>query len=477
MQILLLLSGLLFVFSIAPLAGVAAALSVGDLQSAEVFATIFAVYVFIAGLILLANAGRGLYITRVDLIPTSILIWFVMGLAAVPPYIMLEGHGFSVAFYEAVSSITTSGHSLVPIANMSWPMMVFRSTSAWLGGLLTIMLAIYILGRYAVGGTASSDLGLVLRHARDGRPSVRRTFIAVFVPYLLLTVFGVLALMAARLVPGDALIATLSAISTNGLMPPSSGGTLFNNRVAESILMIIMIVGAAGILNVLALRSRRIAQLNARRELIEYGVLLIVLAIIIGAQQLTHKAFAMPDVDRVFTAMFDAVATITSTGIVHDARIGLSIDVALALALALIGGCAFSTAGGIKIFRIAAMLHHSYDEVRALIFPNRVLSNDGQSVQTVERRYFGIWSTFYATILFVLLVAFLLSSSGYNLIDSLRLAIGGFTATSSLIDQSMFSTIDGRVSSLTLLLISLVSILGRIEILVFLAAIRLFVRS
>ncbi|MCB9993819.1 MAG: TrkH family potassium uptake protein [Hyphomicrobiaceae bacterium] len=468
MRAISLIAALLFAFCLAPIGGLAAALSQGDRASSETFLLMSFLYLFIAGLAILATWKRPSNLTRGALFPLALVMWIGLAIAATPPYIAIEGHSPIVAFYEATSAVVTNGQTLVPVEDMRWSMLVYRAISSWLGGLLTIVLAVFVLGRYEVGGTASRDLGLVLREPGRVGASVRGTLIEIGIPYTIVTLLGIAALLAARTPPASAFITALGAISTNGLVPPRPGTGVFNNQAAETVLIVLMFVGSTSILTIRALMSRRPGQARESRESLIFlaflvGVVAFLAAARAFAPQMSHGSW--------FGLVFDIVSTATTTGVIHDLREGLQVPYEVAIMLALVGGTAYSSSGGLKVFRIAAMMRHSYDEIRSLIYPNRVIAHDAGARRGDTRRMNAIWSALFVGLVFVLVLTMLFALSGNGFESALNLAIGGFTATSSLVDVSLFSTFDGRISVFTLLLLSLAGIVGRLEILLVLVAI------
>ncbi|MCB1517829.1 MAG: TrkH family potassium uptake protein [Hyphomicrobiaceae bacterium] len=467
MRAISLIAALLFAFCLAPLGGLLAALSQGDRGASETFLLMAFLYLFVAGLAILATWHRRSLLTRGGLFPLALVMWLVLAVAAMPPYIAIEGHSPAVAFYEATSAIVTNGQSLMPVEEMRWPMMVYRAVSSWLGGLLTLMLGVYVLGRYEVGGTTSRDLRLVLRDSGKVGASIRGTLLEIGTPYVLVTLVGLVALLATRVSPGSALIATLGAVSTSGLVAPRPGAGIFNSQMAETVLLVLMLVGATSILTLRAALGRTLRQAQDRWESLAFLVLIVAIIAFLAvarqvSPQIAHGSW--------FSLVFDVFSTATTTGVVHDLRDGLQVPYELAIILALIGGTAFSTSGGLKVFRIVAMFRHSYDEIRSLIYPNRMIAFESGSEANETRRMNAVWSALFAGLVFILVLTTLLAMTGHHFEAALNLAVGSFTGTASLVDSSLFATTDGRVSVISLMLLAIAGLVGRLEILLVLVA-------
>ena len=113
-------------------------------------------------------------------------------------------------------------------------MLVYRTMLAWLGGLLTLILAVFVLARYHVGGTPSRDLRMVLRASDGGEPDLSKTMVGIAAPYVLLTLLGALALVTTRVSFPVALLSSMNALSTNGLRVAATAGGWFGNVAASA---------------------------------------------------------------------------------------------------------------------------------------------------------------------------------------------------------------------------------------------------
>lgn len=469
MQILMLVSALLLVFSIAPLAGLIAALISYDTAASQTFLFMLLLMATLSGLSTLATNGQKLGITRSKLFVSAVILWLAMIAAAMPPFFVLEGHNLTVSFYEASSAVTTMGHSLHPVGETRWAMIVYRATIGWLGGFLTLVLAVYVLGRYNVGGTPSRDLRIVLRTAASGDYRIGKTILGIAIPYVGITLLGALALMATRINPSLALLTAMGAISTNGLVIFQSAGTIFNNIAAETVLMLLMMVGATSIIVLAAASKRQLNQLQDRSEILTTPVVAIVTFAVTGLCLVLLNADSWGDAYS-YSRMFDIVSSLTTTALPHDPRIGIQLPIEFAIVLALVGGAAYSTSGGMKQFRLGLMLGHAANDVRRLVYPHRVTAKSHDIDRDRTLRLRAVWSTFFVTLLTLVALIILLAGQGYGLHSGISVAVGALTSSANLVGENLFNTSDGTASGIALILIGLGGIAGRLEILVFLAA-------
>src|SRR5690606_1308180 len=128
-----------------------------------------------------------------------------------------------------------------------------------------------------------------------------------------------------------------------------------------------------------------------------------------------------------FNYVFDVISIATTTGITHDQRLGLSIPFEMVLIVVFIGGCSYSTAGGLKTFRLATMLRHVGNELDRLVYPSTVSRDDVQ--YDAQQRFVArsVWSTFFIAMLAVTIAMLAFSAQGYGLPDAMALATGAFS--------------------------------------------------
>ncbi len=465
-----LMSAVLLVFCGATLSGLLAGLASNDWAAVEAFGLLSVAYGLVAGLTLITVGGKAVRLNREQVFSGAILLWCTLIVAAMPAFMLIERHSLLVAFFEASSAAVTLGSSLVPTQQMSAAMIAYRSVTAWLGGLLTIMLAIYVLGRYAVGGTPNRDLRFVLHGFSRGDPRLSQTFLEVFVPYMALTLICTAALALARVEPERALMLAFNLIATNGLSPQPTGGSVLNNQFAEGVMLVFMVAGATSIILMRALIGRRLRQMQDGGEAAGFLMAALMVAVLAIAAPLFIEGGEDTLWSGLFNRVFDAISTMTTTGMVHNPTTGYGLPVEMLIGLALIGGGAYSTAGGIKMFRLMAMVQHSMNEVKRLVFPDQVLPNSVDSDDGQFATAKAIWSAFFAGLMMVVVFMVLFSISGHEFIDSMALSVGAFANTGNLVSGHLLVEEIGGIPGSTLVLVSLAGIAGRVEILVILAA-------
>lgn len=461
--------GVLALFATSLLVPATAALFREDWRSLEVFLLFGFGYGAFALLSALTLTPRLRRLNRPGLFRGALGMWITLILAAMPIFMVLEGQPAVSALFESVSAAVTMGVTFRPLEQISLSMGFFRSILAWQGGLLTLLLAVYVLGRSEVGGTTSRHLRVVLHGVQSGDLRIAKTFLEVFVPYLAATMVCAMVLVLARVEPVDALGVALGVLSTNGFMPVQSGASVLNNFAGEVVMVIFMIVGATSILWHRALLGRRWRQAGEQAENQTFLIAVLIVAVLSAVVATMTRPDGTNAAQAAFSSVFDVVSLMTTTGVTHDQRFGLGLPFELVLTLALVGGCAFSTSGGLKLFRMVTMFHHSWNEVLRLVYPHAVLRRSVDADVAELTRAKAVWSALFLSIVILVLSSIVFSFQGIALDKSLGLAIGSFSATGNLVASSVGGT-GSLPSDSVLLTISALALVARVELLVVFAA-------
>lgn len=314
----------------------------------------------------------------VEAMMTVALVFLIAAVLTTPAFYVL-GMPPIDAFFEAVSGITTTGLTVARNAE-SWPFAghVLRGWMQWCGGLV---MATAVLALLLPRGRSARQLGRVDIQQGDRISSTRQQ------AQQLLTVYGALTLVMTFLtmlvIPDwrEALVLTLSAISTAGFSPRSDSLASYS-PLGQGMVILSCMLGAISLLVFVYIgqgRHRDAWQLgSAQRVLAAIAVTLVVyLMVIVATSQggvLTLYQHALNLISGLTTAGF-------STGPVYDAGPAL-----LILLVAMMwGGDAGSTAGGLKLNRLHVCIGsvvHAVQHVRLTEHAVVPLRHEGEPVST-----------------------------------------------------------------------------------------------
>ncbi len=389
--VLAILGWLLLAWAGAMAVPVLVALNYGESGAAGAFLAAILLTAFAGGLLVMATRGVGREVSKREAFLLAVLAWALLPVFGALPYFFTDVAGPTDSYFEALSGLTTTGATVlgdldaVPRSVIFW-----RALTQWIGGLGTIMLALAMLSLLGVGG-------MQLYHSampRGERDSLAVRLIqanrSIWWIYALLTGGCALLLWFAGMPAFDAICHALSTLSTGGFSTRNAplGGVA--NPLVEAVLIVFMLAAALNFTLHWALFHRRLRPL---REDPEFRYLLVIAVVAAAAILVALLAAGHGVADGVRLSLFSAVSVLTTTG--FAAAEGVAWPAALSLlflALMMIGGSTGSTAGGLKLMRVALMTKEAWRELARLAYPHGVVRLNYARQAIPDAALWAVWS-------------------------------------------------------------------------------------
>ena len=308
-----------------------------------------------------------------------VLFWTVLASFGALPFLVSQDHALSLtdAFFESMSGLTTTGGTIFTnIDSLPQSTLYYRQQLQWLGGMGIVVLAVAIMPMLGVGGMQ------LYRAETPGpmkdtklTPRITESAKALWYIYVGLTVICTAAYFLAGMSLFDAICHAFSTVAIGGFSTHDLSLGYFNSAAIETVAMIFMLLASANFsLHFLAWRHRSIKPYLRDSE---YGFLFLILiagGAIVLSTLITQQTYSATT-ESVRQGLFHLISVATTTGFTSS---GFSwwpgaLPVLLII-LSFIGGCAGSTAGGMKVMRIQLLYRQSRKEIVRLIHPNAVLS-------------------------------------------------------------------------------------------------------
>jgi trk system potassium uptake protein TrkH len=338
----------------------------------QVFLASMAVTYYVGLSLMEANRGAPRHITlRTGFLLTS-LSWLVVTVfAALPLAFGPLKIGFTDAFFEAMSGLTTSGATiLVGLDGLPPGLLLWRSMLQGIGGLGIVAMAMIMMPFLRVGG-------MQLFHSESSviseRPVPRALHVVglTALVYVGLIVACAVGLVIAGMSPFDAANHAMAAVATGGFSTKDASVGFYGSLPIELVLIAFMTAGALPLVFYarLAMNWRRAF---ARES--QVPVFLAVLGVAIAATSvLRWKTGGVPFPQALREAAFNVTSILTDTGFASTdyAAWGDWANAVLML-LMFVGGCAGSTAGAIKIFRWQVLFRGMAHQMLRTLSPHRV---------------------------------------------------------------------------------------------------------
>lgn len=309
---------------------------------------------------------------RKDAIGVVVLIWCVMGVFGGLPF-MIEGALVepSAALFEAVSGFTTTGATVVgDIEGLSRASNLWRCEMHWVGGMGIVVLFVAVFPQLGVGAKQLFRNEVPGPTTEGLRPRIKQTAVALWWIYGGLTALCTLLMIAFGMPVFDAICHAMSTLGTGGYSPKAASIGHYQNPALDWITSIFMLVAGVNFGLYYACVRGRWKALFSDPELRFYlAVNLVVILVIAWSIWDRHPGVG----ESLRYASFQTLAVTTTTGFMtEDFDTYPNVARYLLFLCMFMGGCAGSTAGGIKVSRILLMLKVAFREVRSLAAPNVV---------------------------------------------------------------------------------------------------------
>ena len=377
---------------------------------------------------------------------------FLPILISIPYYLSIYNISFLDSYFESISGFTSTGFSIFSnIKHLDESIILWRSSSQWLGGLYFLFSIILLIDIFDINLKKSLTNFLSLNIAES-----LKQYSKIFILYTSLTflIFLILNIFGLRVF--DAFNLSMTVISSGGFLPVNNLSEIINTNTKEIILSLLMLLSFFSLYlsyNLVTIKKN----INFYQE--DFYLLIYLFCII-------SIIYYLDGFNNNFSSLLLSITSSIS-------NIGFSTDGAyenisfVLLILTIIGGSFFSTSSGLRFVKLYSLFVFSINELISHAKPKHVyitklkFSNSKFEVAEVNK--------FFLTVLIFLisltLLSFLLSMSGLNFENSFKLSILTLmnTVNSNMYSLDVFNFQDLHYQSKYLLILFM--IIGRVELL------------
>ena len=415
--------------------------------------------------------------------------WLLCGLLGALPYILsgvltgLYDGWFDIcasAAFESISGFTTTGASIFPAPEyLPRAILFWRSLTHWLGGMGIVVLFVAILGQ--IGSSAkflfSSEVPGPL--AESIKPRIRQTALLLWKIYVAISAAEVICLMLGGMNVFESLCHTFGTMATGGFSTRNASIGQYQHLGFEITIIVFMVLAGTNFNLYAAILHGQWRSVLKDHEWRVYLLLLLGAVGLISLDLIFNRPLIYTGAEAIRTAAFQAVSIMTTTGYcTDDFDKWPSFSRWLLIVLMFIGGSAGSTGGGIKVIRIMLFMRLALLEVEQTFRPNvvRPLTIGRRTLDDSVRRNVSAYIGIVLIIFFTATVLLLVCHNDSRVPDKhhldLETAFSAVAATLNNIGPGLnmvgatqnyaFFTAPAKI------LLSLLMILGRLEIMVIL---------
>jgi len=271
---------------------------------------------------------------------------------------------------RSLAGTTVAFHPRIGPDRTFMGLLFWRSFAQWLGGMGIILLFVAILPRLGVAGRQLYRAEVPGPDKDALTPRIRQTARVLWLVYILLTGAEILLLFVAGMPLFDCLCNTFASMATGGFSPQAMSIMAYNSWVIDAIIALFMFLAGANFAIHYRMLSSDRGALFKDPEFRFYTLIVVVAAsIIILWGGLEGDIFR-----RLQLAAFQVISTMTTTGFVTaDFDKWTAAAKYTLLLLMIIGACAGSTGGAMKVVRILLILKSGYRELLHALHPKAVI--------------------------------------------------------------------------------------------------------
>ncbi len=399
------------------------------------------------------------------IIASAWILWSIFG--ALPFWISGAIPSYVDAFFETVSGFTTTGSTiLTDIAALPKGLNFWRCLTHWIGGMGVLVFVMVIVSledknsmhlmRAEVPGPETDKLV----------PKARDTAKILYGMYLILTIAEMVFLLFGGMDLYDSITHAFSTAGTGGFNNRNNSVAYYDSAYIDGVITVFMILFGINFNMYYLLLLKKVKDVFKNEEVRVYlGIIFSATALItiniLRIYKMPLKAFRY--------AVFQVASVITTTGFTTaDFNLWPTFSKCILLTLMIIGACAGSTGGGMKVSRILIALKSVKQEMKRLLHPKSVNIVKVNGKKLKEETIHGVYVYFIAYVIIFVLSVIVVSLNNFDfattfsgVLTTINNIGPGIAAVGPIENFSAFSDLSKLVFCLDMLI-------GRLEIFPFL---------
>ncbi len=394
------------------------------------------------------------------------LSWIIMSVAGALPFTLSgEIPNFIDALFETISGFTTTGATiLTDVEVLPRGLLYWRSFTNWLGGMGVLVFLLSLIPAVS----KSNGSNMYIMSAESSGPSVGKltpklkdTLTIIYGLYIAMTILCFIVLIIGKMPVFDAVCAALSTAGTGGFAIKNDSFASCSPFLQNTITVFMLLFSVS--FNIYGLMVfRRFKEAVKDEEFRVFWIVVVSAIILISVD--TRGLFSSWE-ETIRHSAFQVGTVMSTTGFAsHNFDTWPSFSKGILFILMFFGGCAGSTAGGLKMSRAIIIIKNLFREISKILHPHKVkvvkISNKPVSEQVISTTM-----AYLAAYCALMIISFIIISlDGYSIATNISGVVAcfnnigpGFEAVGPVCNFSGFSNASKIVFSIDMLL-------GRLEI-------------
>ena len=357
--------------------------------------------------------------------------WVMATVFGAIPYLIYGAlPDFASAFFEAMSGFTTTGASaFTEVESLPHGLLLWRSSTNWLGGAgIVALFGVLIQRGIGGGGEISAFKAEYSGGALSERisPRIRDNIIAICLAYLGLTLLVIFLYLLCGMTLFDAVNQCFAVVATGGFSTKNTSIAGFNSGSVEWVTTLGMYLSGINLtLYCMMFKKHRRKSILQNDELKYYTLIFMLFSLAIAINLYINSTY--PDENFLYSlrqSSFQVCSLMTTTGFV-SANYDLWPDFSriLLFIVMFFGGCSGSTASSIKVSRWVIITRIAIAEMKTMFHPQifRRIFYNGKLL--TQNRIHNVMLLFFLFIATYLAGVILLAFSGLDFVSAFSASI------------------------------------------------------
>lgn len=372
----------------------------------------------VIGLILVNTKIKKKILTPTDGIAIVTFSWLAVSIIGALPLYISTHMSYVDSFFEIVSGFTTTGASVISdIESFPRSIVLWRSTTHWIGGMGILVFTVGLLPRFGVGGFQIYKAESPGPVSGKIEPRISQSSQRLYIIYIAITVALFLALVTAGMSVFDSVVHTFGVVGTGGFSSNNDSFMSYNGYSVAIIMSVFMFMCATNFQVYALITKRKFKEVFTSSE-VKFWFIFIAVAIILIAINLYNSGYAT--LGKSFMDSAFQVTSISSTSgfVSADYDLWPSFSKFILVICMIFGGCAGSTGGGVKIVRIVVLLKLIAREMKRVTHPRAVLPIRSSKKNVDDDIVLGIMAYLGTYFIITLVSTVIVTFSGTDIMTS-----------------------------------------------------------
>lgn len=308
--------------------------------------------------------------------------WLLFTIIGMLPYLIYGSvHTITDAFLETMSGFTTTGCTVLNDIDLQpHGILLWRSMTQWIGGLGIVVFSLALLPRFNSGNTQMFSAEVTGMSVDKLRPKIQDTARWLWIIYVILTAACAVLYWAGGMTVFDAVCHSMTTLSSGGFSTHQSSLGWYHSAFIEYVCVFFLFLTSINFTLFYYVKKGWWRQALRNDELRWFAYIVLGFTLLFCV-----LFFVNGSTTSLRTSLFHVLTIISTCGFQ-----GEEYDYFLwgrpfwlpTLVMMVVGGCAGSTAGGIKVMRIVILLKNLLQELMHHVYPNKynVIRMNNQSV-------------------------------------------------------------------------------------------------